>query len=210
MDRAILNHFKERDPLLYRAALNVSGIERIRAKPPSERFGELCRKIIGQQLSGKAAESIAKRFFALFPARRPTPRGLETLALEELRRVGLSEAKVRYIKNIAQAAREGSIRVARLGTMSDDEVRRELLAAKGIGPWTVEMFLIFTLGREDVFSSGDLGLRKAFEALYGLTESNARERSEYAERWAPYRSYASRILWRTLDDASPYRAKPTP
>ncbi len=209
MDTRIQNHFKRTDPVLYAAARGVGKLEKIEPKNPREYFTDLCRKIVGQQVSGKAAESIFGRFLALFRAGRPTPRGLLRLPDTTLAAAGISGAKASYLRNLAAAAESGALNLARLETADDDEVRRELLAIKGIGPWTVEMFLIFTLGREDVFSLGDLGLRNAVRLLYRVERPSAEYLTELAHRWSPYRSYASRVLWRTLDATNKNRSKPT-
>lgn len=162
-------------------------------------YESLIREIIGQQLHTKAARAIFKRFKELFTEKNfPEPQDILVLDDETLRTVGMSYAKVQYIKSIAQTFADKKIDVARLNQLSDEEVIAELIKIKGVGRWTAEMVLIFTLKRPDVFSLGDLGLRRAIEKLYGI--SDKKEILHLSETWKPYRSTACWYLWRSLEN----------
>lgn len=165
-------------------------------EPASDPFGRLVVAICNQQLSQASAAAIEERLFDRFEV---TPEGL--LAAEEaaLRDVGLSGQKVTYVRNVAEAFADGNLSFEGLAEMADDEVRTALTEIRGVGPWTADMFLIFVLAREDVFPVGDLGIRKGMAALYGYDEDDRATMREHAARWQPYRSYASRYLWRSYD-----------
>ena len=161
-------------------------------------FQALTYEIIGQQLSNKVAKVIYKRFLDLFPSKTPTPRELLGIPDEKIRGCGCSWAKVKYLKSLAQAADSGTLDLENIHSLSDEEVRNNLIAVKGIGPWTAEMFLIFTLHRPDVFSLGDLGLRTAVSRLYGVRRTSLEKIKKISETWKPYRSFACRYLWLSL------------
>ena len=159
-------------------------------------FGALCRSIIAQQLSSSAAETIIGRFLRLFePASKPDPATLLATHDRKLRACGLSRQKLDYLKGIACEFHDGDLRRTRLGTLSDDEVVERLTRLRGVGVWTAEMFLIFSIGRRDVFSVGDLGLRTGVQRVEGRSLTHD-EILCVAERWAPYRSVASLYLWK--------------
>jgi len=162
-------------------------------------YEELVESIIGQQLSGKAADTIFKRFLALYKD-STFPRAEELLKtdVERLRSAGMSYGKAGYIKNIAQAFVDKDLDIKKLRTMSDGEIISELTKIKGVGKWTAEMILIFTFKREDVFSLGDAGLRRAIKNLYKL-EKDA-DILRLSEKWKPKRSYACWYLWRSLEN----------
>jgi len=162
-------------------------------------FLDLIEIVIGQQLSMKAADSILKRFLALFPA-KPKPDDVLKVSVEKLRAVGLSNSKANYVKNIAQAISTGTLLLDQFEKLADEEIKKELIKIKGIGPWSAEMFLIFSLKRPDVFSVGDLGLRSAIEKLYGIKRDNLKEIEKLADSWHPHRSLACRYLWASLDN----------
>ena len=162
-------------------------------------FLDLIEIVIGQQLSMKAADSILKRFLTLFPA-KPKPDDVLKVSVEKLSAVGLSNSKANYVKNIAFAISSGALILDQLEKQTDDEIKKELIKIKGIGPWSAEMFLIFSLKRPDVFSVGDLGLRSALEKLYGIKRDNLKEIEKLADSWRPHRSLASRLLWASLDN----------
>lgn len=156
--------------------------------PTPDPFGTLIRNVTGQQLSVKAAASIHARLVAQLGSV-----SAETLLRadgETLRGVGLSWAKVRTVKAIAEAAQTGAVDFEHLGTLPDEEIIAELLPLPGIGRWTAEMYLMFALARPDVFSLGDLGLRQGLERLHPNTAS-----AEVLTRWTPYRTLAARYLW---------------
>ena len=161
----------------------------------------LVYEMIGQQLSGKVARVLFSKFLALFPGQEsPRPSDALRLSDKEIRACGVSWAKVRYLKSLSSAVAEGGLVLEKLGSLPDEEVRKELLKVKGIGPWTAEMFLIFSLHRPDVFSIGDLGLRTAVSRLYKVQRNNLKRMERIAEAWRPYRSFAARYLWRSLDN----------
>ena len=167
----------------------------ISPQPPERYFEILVSSIIGQQLSVKAADTIEARLRQA--VQDITPQGLVGQDLEVLRQQGLSYSKANYILGLADAFGTGVIDPHALAAMEPEEVIAALTALKGIGPWTAEMFLIFGMGHPDIWSPGDLGLRKAVEAHFGSKQSS----SEIAKRWAPYRSYAALYLWEYFDSA---------
>ncbi len=163
-----------------------------------DHFLDLVEIVTGQQLSMKAAKSIFDRFLVLFD--KPTPTNILDTPDEKLRTIGLSGSKVKYVKNIAQAIVGGELDPAKLTDLPDYEVYKQLTKIKGIGPWSAEMFLIFSLKRPDVFSVGDLGLRSAIEKLYGIKRDDQKAILALAQTWRPHRSLASRLLWASLDN----------
>lgn len=161
-------------------------------------YEELVENIIGQQLSGKAADTIYSRFLALFKhGKFPSFDELLKIDVEKLRSAGMSYGKTGYIKNIAKAFKDGDLDIKKIVKMTDEEVIKELTRIKGVGKWTAEMILIFTLKREDVFSLGDAGLRRAIKNLYKLEKDS--DILKLSEKWKPYRSHASWYLWRSLE-----------
>lgn len=164
-------------------------------------FRALARIITFQQLSGKAAETIFGRFALLVGKDEDMqPGDVLRFDVEALRGVGLSRQKGGYILNIAQRFEELDLGAGRLHELSDEEVREALLPIKGVGDWTVEMFLMFYLCRPDVFSTGDLGLQKGIQPMMGVEKVKPKEMAEFAERWRPWRTLASYYLWRSLED----------
>lgn len=160
---------------------------------------ELIEAIINQQLSGKAADTIYSRFLKLFKVKRfPTPEQILKTNVEKLRAAGMSYSKANYIQNIARAFASGDLNVKKIRQMSDEEVIVELTKIKGVGKWTAEMILIFTLNRKDVFSLGDAGLKRAIKNLYGIT--NEKEILKLAKTWKPNRSLACWYLWQSLNN----------
>jgi DNA-3-methyladenine glycosylase II len=167
---------------------------------PTDPYGTLLRSIVGQQLSTKAARSIYGRLIELFGGRTPTPQELIDTDPAVVRSVGLSNAKVKYVRSLADHVLSGELELERLPDLGDEEVMRELTAVKGIGQWSAHIFLIFQLGRPDVLPVGDLGIRRAVERAYGLEALPSTEELErLGERWAPHRSLASLYLWESLD-----------
>lgn len=162
-------------------------------------YEELVESIIGQQLSGKVADTIFKRFLSLYKNNKfPKPVELLKTDTEKLRSAGMSYSKASYIKNIAQVFKEKQLDVKKLKAMSVEEVKKELTKIKGVGNWTAEMILIFTLKREDVFSLGDAGLRRAIKNLYNVEKET--DILKLSEKWKPRRSYACWYLWRSLEN----------
>ncbi|MBI4973220.1 DNA-3-methyladenine glycosylase 2 family protein [Candidatus Roizmanbacteria bacterium] len=195
-----LQHLKIKDPILHEYALKVKRIEVIQKEKPERYFYQLCRDIVGQQLSGKAAETIFGRFEKLFPDGKIQPSNILTIPHEKMRAVGMSNAKARYVHHLAEAVQNEGLRLLQLDSLPDEEVIIELTKVKGIGRWTAEMFLIFTLGRQDIFSYGDLGLKKGLMKIYGFKKEPTKKQVEkIVKKWSPYKSFASRVLWGSLE-----------
>ena len=171
-------------------------------------YRALVRSVVYQQLSGKAAATIHGRVLALFPGKdHPDPEDLLKAKDEALRGAGLSRQKTAALKDVAQKRIEGIIPPARaLSKLPNEEIIERLTAARGVGRWTVEMYLIFTLGRPDVLPIDDLGVRKGAEKLY-RREFTPKTLGAYGERWAPWRSAAAWHLWRVADTQTPEASK---
>ena len=174
--------------------------------PPFERrwgdnyFLDLAESIISQQLSIKAADTIWGRFKKLFDSDRITPEDVINMDTEKMRGCGISYQKISYIKDLAEKTAASGILFEQFEVMTDEEIITELVKVKGIGRWTSEMFLMFTMGRPDVFSYGDLGIRKAIQRLYNFEKEPTQEEAEkIAEKWKPYRTVACRYLWKSLE-----------
>ncbi len=169
-------------------------------KVTKDLYAAVVGNIIGQQLSSKPAEIIEERFRKLFPAKTfPKPGDVLKISDEKLRNCGMSWSKVKYIKNLSQAVVDGTLDIKDLKNLSDEKIIENLIKIKGIGRWTAEMILIFHLGREDVFSVGDLGLRTAVAKLYNIDRNDLKKVEQIAQNWKPFRSYASRFLWEYKD-----------
>jgi len=169
---------------------------------PADAYGALLRAIVGQQLSTKAARTIYGRVLELFDGRTPSPEQLLEAEEEELRARGLSGRKVEYVRDLAAHVISGELELDRLGELADEEAIAEIVAVRGLGVWTAEMFLIFHLERPDVLAGGDLGIRKAVWIEYGLEEMPSPTRVlEIGEPWRPQRSLASLYLWESLANA---------
>lgn len=164
-------------------------------------FAEVVASIIGQQLSVKVADVIEQRVLQLLPNQEIIPEELLSLDPETIRACGVSYAKISYMRSAAQAAISGDIDFNSLPQKSDQEVIDELTTIHGVGKWTAEMLLIFSLGRPDIFSVGDLGLRTAVSRLYDIERTNLPAIAELSQQWSPYRSTASRLLWKSLDNS---------
>src|SRR5580693_464285 len=194
--RRAINHLKKSDPVL-RSIIERVGPCRMEFGPPE--FSSLAEAIVYQQLNGKAAVTIFKRFAAL--AGDPvTPAGILTLTDAQLRSVGLSKQKSSYLKDMAQRATRGELDFSRLPEMTDDEVIKHLTQVKGVGVWTAHMFLMFTLKRPNVLPTGDYGIQMAIKKHYKKRKMPKPEQMEkIAKLWEPYRSVACWYLWRSLD-----------
>jgi DNA-3-methyladenine glycosylase II len=163
-------------------------------------FRMLVRSIVGQQLSTAAARTIWRRFLDLNGGRRVSPGKMLAFNADQLRGIGLSAAKCRAVLSIAKSVVDGDIRLAELSRFSDDQVTSELIRLRGVGPWTAQMYLMFSMGREDVFPTGDLGIVNAVTALYKFNNrATETEMLQIAESWRPYRTVASWYLWQALD-----------
>ena len=170
----------------------------------------LCRSIVYQQLSGKAAGTIMARFLGLYEPDALTPEALLRTTDDTWRGIGLSRQKIVYLKDLAAQVQDGALQLAALPTHSDAEVMHQLTRVKGIGRWTAAMFLIFALGRLDVFPVDDLGIRKAIQRAYGYKRLPASVTMQrHARKWIPYRTIATWYLWRSMDAAAtPFQATP--
>lgn len=164
----------------------------------------LMAAILGQQLSTKVARIIYQRFLDLYKGKEPTPKQVLETPNETLRNIGLSNAKVQYVKNVAAFCMEHKITDKKLLKMSDAEIIELLTQIKGVGKWTVEMLLMFTLGREDVFSVDDFGIQQAMIRVYKLDTSDKKKLKErmiqLSKKWEPYRTYACLHLWGWKDN----------
>lgn len=165
---------------------------------------ELCASIMSQQLSTKVAKVIYNRFLDLFDGKQPTPQQILDIPFDTLRGVGLSNAKTNYVRNVAEYAIEHGMDDKKLYKMSNEEVMEFLLPIKGVGKWTVEMMLMFTLAREDVFAVDDLGIQQAMTKLYKLDPTDKKGLREkmlkISQKWSPYRTLACLHLWNYKDD----------
>jgi DNA-3-methyladenine glycosylase II len=174
-------------------------LQRRKEERPNDAYGALLRAIVGQQLSTKAARTIYLRVIDLFDGKTPSPEQLLEAPEENLRAAGLSGRKTEYIRDLASHVLSGELELDRLDTLSDEEAIEEIVAVRGLGQWTAEMFLLFHLERPDVLSGGDLGIRKAIQIEYGLEEMPPpKQVIEIGEPWRPYRSLASLYLWESL------------
>lgn len=163
-------------------------------------YESLVEAIITQQLSGKAAESISKRFKNLF-GKFPKPADVLKIPDSRLRSAGLSTMKVRYIKDLSKRIVSKDLNITSLKNLSDEDVILQLTQVKGIGRWTAEMFLIFSLGRQDVLPVGDLGLKKGIQRLYRLSDlPNEDKIAQIAQKWKPYRTIATWYIWKSLNN----------
>lgn len=171
----------------------------ISPKLHSDYFQGLVGDIIGQQLSGRVADVIEGRLKEKIKGRM-TPAKIIALEDEQLRNCGMAWSKVRAIKDLALKTKSGELKVKLLDRLPDEEVRRELIAVKGIGPWTADMFLMFKLGRADIFPIEDLGIRKGFEKVVGKKWDKVKSANFAKKYWAPYRTVASWYLWRSLEN----------
>ena len=194
--RKAVNHLKKSDPIL-RAIIERVGPFRMEFGPPE--FHSLAESILYQQLNGKAAATIFQRFTGL--AGDPlTPEGILKLTDEELRSVGLSKQKSAYLRDLSEKTAAGLLDFARLADLPDQEVIQHLTQVKGVGVWTAQMFLMFTLKRPDVLPTGDYGVQAAIKKHYKKRKwPKPHIMEKIAKPWAPYRSVACWYLWKSLD-----------
>ncbi len=190
-------HFEKNDLTLFNWIAQIEAFEMIETH---NYFEALCSSIVSQQLSTKVADVIWDRVIHLFPDKKVTPEHILQLTEVDLRAVGLSFAKIKYVKDLASKVLSGELDLEKLPDLDNEEIIAELTKVKGIGRWTAEMFLMFTLARPNVFSHGDLGLKKAIQKIYELPDMPSEEQMlALEEKWDPYKTYASRILWKSLD-----------
>ncbi len=164
----------------------------------------LCLSIMSQQLSTRVARVFQQRFLALYGRKKPTPRQIANTSFEQLRNIGLSNAKASYILNVARFFIQEKISDRALFKMSNEEITECLTKIKGVGKWTTEMILMFSLGREDVFAMDDLGLQQAIIKIYNIRGTDKKEIrkkiQKISNRWIPYRTYACLYLWGWKDN----------
>jgi len=189
-------HVLKKDPKLAKV---ISIVGKYQISTSSNYFESLVEAIITQQLSGSAAKAIAKRFCNLYGKRFPKPIDVIKTSDSKLRKTGLSKMKVEYIKELSKAIESKKLKMRSLSKLSDEVIIEQLTQIKGIGRWTAEMFLIFSLGRMDVLPVGDLGLRKGVQLYKSSKElPNEAEIEKLAEKWRPYRTVATWYLWKSL------------
>jgi DNA-3-methyladenine glycosylase II len=192
-------HLMRTDPKLGIIIKKVGPCE-LHIAGPRDPFETLTRSIASQQLSTKAADTIFGRFCDLFPKGRPVPHGVMTLTDDQIRATGFSRPKVGYIRDLSAHVLDGRLDLKGLRKHSDEEVMRQLVAVKGIGRWTAEIFLMFRLGRPDILPADDLGLMNAAHRAYGLRKRPTPEQlRRLGEAWRPYRSVAAWYLWASLE-----------
>jgi DNA-3-methyladenine glycosylase II len=192
-----IRHLRKADPVM-RNVIRKAGPFTMQLH--RNRFRALVFSILGQQISGKAAASIRARLIEYLKPEQISPQSIARLTPEKLRSVGVSPQKANYLLDLATQVAEGKLRLDRVARMSDENVIDALVQVKGIGVWTAQMFLIFSLGRPDVFPHDDLGVRSAIRNLYGLDELPNKEISHrIATPWRPYASVASWYCWRSLE-----------
>ena len=192
-----LRHLRRADPVM-RTLIQKAGPYTL--KPRRDRFHALVSSIISQQISGSAARSIRQRLFDHAAPEKLSPGNLCRLTPDALRRLGVSPQKASYLLDLANRVVSGELRLETMGRRTDEEVIEELITVKGIGVWTAQMFLMFSLGRLDVFPHDDLGVRTAIRNLYELEELPDKATSHrIAEPWRPYASIASWYCWRSLE-----------
>lgn len=198
-----LDALSANDKILRRMILGSDPCDIGRGRRNSDHFQHLARSVIFQQLAGNAATAIAGRFNALYDG-EPTPERVAETPIEKLRTAGLSGSKATTIRDLATKVLDGSVELDRVARLGDDEVVRELTLVRGIGPWTAHMFLMFQLGRLDVWPVGDYGVRKGYAMLYGLPElPTPKELDVFGDRFRPYRSVAAWYCWRAVDTVVP-------
>lgn len=192
-----MSHLRQHDPVL-RGVIDQVGPFSLKLQ--GARFPMLVRSILSQQISGKAARSIELRLRERLRPRRITAESILALTPEELRTVGVSPQKARSLHDLAGRVAGGEVRLSRLSRLTDDEVIAELVQVRGIGVWTAQMFLMFSLGRPDVFPYDDFGIRSALQRLHGLPNLPDRQTSQQlATPWRPYATIASWYCWRSLE-----------
>jgi DNA-3-methyladenine glycosylase II len=192
-DKKLKNILEQQEPVILQKRKNV--------------YLHLCYSIMSQQLSTKVADVFHRRFLDLYKGKEPTARQIADTPFETLRGIGLSNAKANYVLNVCRFVIEEKITDEKLHGMSNDEVIKCLTQIKGVGQWTVEMVLMFTLGREDIFALDDLGIQQAICKLYKVDATDKKAMKEkmltVSKKWSPYRTYACRYLWGWKDNVPP-------
>ena len=198
--RPAIAHLKRVDPVMAEIIARV-GPCRIQQRRTGTHYDALVRSIVFQQLSGKAAGTIHRRFSELYPGKRIRAESVLKSSDEELRSAGLSRQKIGYLRDLSARVADRSLPLAHLGRLPDESIIEHLVQVKGIGRWTVQMFLIFRLGRPDVLPELDLGVQNAIQRAYGLKKRpSPKDVLEIGEKWRPHASVASWYLWRSLEN----------
>ncbi len=188
--------FLKKDPKLAKIIKQVGDYN---VKITKNRYQSLVEAIIAQQLSGAAAGAILKKFKKLYKAKFPKPIEVIKTSDSKLRSAGLSKMKVSYIKDLSKKIEKNQLNMRKISTQNDEYVIEQLTSVRGIGRWTAEMFLIFSLGRLDILPVGDLGLKKGIQLMHSFNElPNEKEIELLAESWRPYRTVATWYLWKSL------------
>lgn len=204
--KRVISHFKQYDPILapivVSAFSHASPICLLPPVKPSQYFEDLVETIISQQLSVKAADTIYGRFKTLLGG-KVTPSNVLGQDVESLRAVGLSRPKAGYLLAMAEDIKTGRVRLNKIHTLEDEAIITEITKIKGLGRWSAEMFLMFSLGRPDVFSYLDLGLIRAFETAYNVQSPTPETMEPIVAKWSPYRTYAALALWHSRDNQPP-------
>ena len=196
--KVILQHFDMRDLVIASVIRRVGAFKLSRNR---NYFLVLCKAIIAQQISTKAAETITLRFENLFPGVRATAERVQSLPKNHLREAGLSRQKVKYVKDLSEKFLDGTIRPHRMAYLENEEIIRQLTEVYGIGRWTAEMFLIFSLNRMNVMPVGDLGFRAGLKQLYNMRALPTPERMRtLAKKWHPFETVGTWYTWRILDE----------
>lgn len=206
----IITHFKKSDPKLYAVlekVLEIYGDEFFNLTKHDFLFDRLIESIVSQQLSVRSSDAIYQRLVNLMPNQKLTPGNLLDVKETDLRKAGLSYQKIKYITDLSERVKTGELQLDSLEKRDNETVIKELVKVKGIGKWTAEMFLMSALGRPDIFSHGDLGLQNAIKKIYkeslpfdkkGEWKYDPELAEEIVIKWSPYRTIASRILWKSL------------
>jgi DNA-3-methyladenine glycosylase II len=198
--RPALAHLKRVDPVLGEIIARV-GPYKLEPRRTGTHYDALVRSIVFQQLSGKAAGTIHRRFCELYPGKRPRAELVVSTSEELLRSAGLSRQKIGYLRDLSSRVVDASLPLAHLGRLPDDAIIDHLVQVKGIGRWTVQMFLMFRLGRPDVLPELDLGVQNAIQRAYGLKKRpTPKDVLQIGAKWRPYASAASWYLWRSLEN----------
>jgi DNA-3-methyladenine glycosylase II len=195
----VRQYFLRHDPKIEEVLRTVDLKDWFEERRSDDHFFNLAREIVYQQLAGRAASAIFARFEKLVGG-KVKPETVVTIPDQALREVGLSWAKAKYVKDLATKTISGEVVLTNLHKLDDGAVITELTKVKGIGQWTAEMFLMFTLHRENIFSHGDLGLRNGFAKLYGIENPTKEQIEIVVSKWSPYKSYGSVALWHNLDN----------
>ena len=202
MSKKIITHFKKADPILHEVlekVYSIHGDEIFKLTKHEYLYDRLVESIISQQLSVRVADVIYERVINLMPHKKLTPENFLNNKETDLRKAGLSYQKIKYLMDLSDKVKSGQLNLENLAALKSEEVINELVKVKGIGKWTAEMFLMSALGRPDIFSHGDLGLQNAIKKVYDLKKYDLAIVEEIVIKWSPYKTFAARILWKSLE-----------